>query len=179
MKWRFFWLVIGILFIASCFKLGYYLWRDEGVIGEVHLLRDRQMVQLDTLWKGPMGRLVANKPVIVFNRMKLKILEAVDLNILFFAGHPNERVGVEENEWLVWWVVPFSVWGMIQCFVLGKYEFWSRLLVGIWILGITWAINFDVINGVALLGVLLAIYGLVGVGMYDGFFAFYRLVFTK
>lgn len=174
MNWRRAFLIVGIIFSLNLVYLGVKYWRDESVIGEIHLLRDRQMLTQNSFLRGWGGRLVSNKPLIVLGRIQNRVLEAMDLNIIFTAGHPNERSAVLEFEWVPWWLFPIFLWGLWLLVVMKKYQTPAKLLLMVWILGITISINFPVIIEKALIGTFTAIYFVIGIGLYDLFFLAYE-----
>lgn len=102
-------LFIITIFLVYSANVGFSLWKSESVVGEVHLLRDHQMISNQKTWRGIVGRFFANKPVVVADRLISNLFEKIDLNIIFFAGHPNERVGIKEKELLPWWSFPVFI----------------------------------------------------------------------
>lgn len=106
---KLFFTVICLVLLISVFRQGFSYWKSESVLGEIHLLRDHQMISDQKIWHGLVGRLVANKPIVIADRLIANLYEKIDPNIIFFAGHPNERVGVKEKEWLPWWSFPIFI----------------------------------------------------------------------
>ena len=59
-----------------------------------------------------MGHYLENRSeLLVLNRVKSNFFEAIDINNYFFAGHPRERVGVDETEKLSFVLLPFFLIG--------------------------------------------------------------------
>ncbi len=137
--------------------------RLASTVGEVHLLRDRQMLSESNLISGNLGRLTANKWLVSLEKTKDKILEVNDLNIVFFAGQPNERADVKENERLPWLLLPFLLWGLI--WVLNQGEKSIKIFSSIILLNLSWAINYESISDEALRGTLLICIGLIIIGV--------------
>lgn len=137
--------------------------RLASTVGEVHLLRDRQILSENKLVSGNLGRLTANKWLVSLEKTKDKILEVNDLNIVFFAGHPNERADVKENERLPWLLLPFLFWGLV-C-VLNQGEKSIKVFSSIILFNLSWAISYESITDKALRGTLLICIGLIIIGM--------------
>ena len=150
--------------------------RLDSTVGEVHLLRDRQILSENNLMSGGLGRLVANKWLVSLEKTKNKILETTDLNIVFFAGHPNERADVREHERLPWLLLPFCLWGLF--YVLNRGEKSIKIFASVLLLNIAWAISHESVDDKALGGTLLICICLIIIGMSDGI-KFLRTSFKK
>ena len=160
------WKLALIVLFLSLVRQVVHVWSSAETIGQVHLLRDRQMgTEFESL-----SKVLANKPLIAGEKVKNKLLEVIDLNILFFAGHPNERGGVMEHEWLPWWLVALFGWGMWVIITEKRYLVLRELLAIAFVFGIAWAVSFPVIDGLALIWVVLLAYIIVGIGLFDLFF---------
>ena len=152
-----------IIFIFSFAFQVIKISRLDSTVGEVHLLRDRQMLSENNLMSGGLGRLTANKWLVSLEKTKDKIMEVNDLNIVFFAGHPNERADVKENERLPWLLLPFLLWGLV-C-VLNQGEKSIKVFSSIILFNLSWAISYESITDKALRGTLLICIGLIIIGM--------------
>lgn len=145
-------------------------------IGEVHLLRDRQVLSQNNLISGSVGRLVANKWLVSIEKTKDKVLEVNDLNIMFFAGHPNERADVREQERMPWLLLPFCLWGLF--WILNNGEKTIKMFASIILLNLAWSINHSSINNEALVGTLLIFSLLIMIGVIESI-NFLRKSFRK
>lgn len=138
---------------------------SASTVGEVHLLRDRQILSGNSLMSGNLGRLVANKWLVSLEKTKDKILEVNDFNIVFFAGHPNERADVKEQERLPWLLIPFFLWGLFH--VLNRGEKSIKIFASVLLLNLAWAINHQSVNNEALTGTLLIYITLTIIGVFE------------
>ena len=160
------WLVVAIVFLLLIGKEVINISRTEAVIGEVHHQRQRQVEAGVEIFQGPLGRLMANKYLVASEKMTLRALEIVDVNIIFMAGHPNERAGIEEQERVGWLLIPLFAWGLVR--VVSSSNEWFKNLVFLWLMmSIMWGIRFETIDERALVGVIIWVWGVVGVGSYD------------
>jgi|GEM_PF-1750763 len=150
--------------------------RLDSTIGEVHLLRDRQWLSENNLVSGNLGRLVANKWMVAWKKTENKVLEITDFNIMFFAGHPNERVNVKEQERMPWLLLPFCLWGLF--WVLNHGEKTVKIFASILLLNLAWSIKYQSINDKALAGTLLIFIFLIVVGIIESI-NFLRKSFKK
>ena len=148
----------------------------DSTVGKVHLLRDRQVLSENRLVSGNLGRLMANKWLVAWKKTELKVLEVADLNIMFFAGHPNERADVREHERMPWLLLPFCLWGLF-C-VLNRGEKSIKIFVSVLLLNLAWAIRQQSIDDKALAGTLLIFIFLIISGLI-GAFNFLRKSFKK
>lgn len=164
--WTKVWLVVATLFLLFTGNEVIKISRTEAVIGEVHHQRQRQTEAGVEIFQSPLGRLVANKYTVASEKVTLKILETVDVNVVFFAGHPNERAGVEEQERVSWLLIPLFTWGLVG--VLRSSKGWFTNLVFLWlVMSIGWAMRFERIDERALVGIIIWVWGVIGIGSYD------------
>jgi len=119
---------------------------------------------------------MANKWLVAWKKTELKVLEVADLNIMFFAGHPNERTDVREHERMPWLLLPFCLWGLF-C-VLNRGEKSIKIFVSVLLLNLAWAIRQQSIDDKALAGTLLIFIFLIISGLI-GAFNFLRKSFKK
>lgn len=120
------WLKLAV----GCWLLafGWRVWeasRLPKTVGEIHWMIDNQRLYNRVGFQGSLGRLVANKWLVGFDKAVIKSTESVDPNILFFVGHPNERVGMKEQRYLPWWLLPIWIMGLVT---ISKFE------AGLWLL---------------------------------------------
>ena len=159
-------MIVGVVFLMISGNEVVKVSRTDMVIGEVHHQRQRQIEVGDELFGGTIGRLVANKYLVASGVVVEKILETVDLNIIFFAGHPNGRPGVEETDRVSWLLLPIFIWGLVSVFGW-KNSSWKNIVFLWLVLSIMWAIRFERINNIALTGVVVWVWGVIGVGIYN------------
>jgi len=150
--------------------------RLDSTIGEVHLLRDRQWLSENNLVSENLGRLVANKWMVALKKTENKVLEVTDFNIMFFAGHPNERTDVKEHERMPWLLLPFCLWGLF--WVLNHGEKTIKIFTSILLLNLAWSIKYQSINDEALAGTLLIFTFLIIMGLIEAI-NFLRKSFKK
>ena len=161
------WLVTGLLFILLLGKELLSLSKTDEVIGEVHHQRHRQEIVGGRIFVNPViSRLITNKYLVANEKITQKVLEVVDPNVIFFAGHPNERAGIDEKERINWLFVPFFVWGVITIIGSNKTKF-KHIVVITLIVSIMWAIKFEKINDEALVGIMIWVWGVIGIGIYN------------
>lgn len=135
---------------------------NEQTRGLVHLWRDRQMLA-GNVWAGPFGRVTANKWLAAFELWRPRVLQIFDLNILFFAGHPNERVGIIESTRVNWWLLPFFAYGLWKIKLIWFKKILPLMAVG----AVFWALRFPVLETQALWGSALLAYVISGWGIYQ------------
>lgn len=164
--WRYVWLIIGTLFALIIGVEIINISRTDAVIGEVHHQRQRQIEIGMKPFTGFGGRLTANKYTVAVSEITKRVLETVDLNIIFFAGHPNERAGIKEGERIPWIVMPFLIWGVITV-VTSNNGLLKRLIVITLIISVMWAVRFEKITNTALLGVFAWVCGVTFLGFYN------------
>lgn len=130
----------------------------DSTVGQVHLWRDRQILSSSPLVEHQSGRLMANKWLVAWNETEDKLLEIMDVNIIFFAGHPNERSNVRESEKLPWLLLPLVVLAVWQ---LLKKKKTAKMLAILVLINLAWAMKQPVIDDQALRGSLLIYSGLI------------------
>lgn len=141
--------------------------RLESTIGKVHWWRDNQMYS-GTQVKA-INRMTANKYLAAADEIKRRVVESADPNIYFFGGHPSERPGVWEFEFIPWMMIPLWVIGLM---VLISRNRRMLNLVGIgFILALAHAIRYEVITNQAIIPMAAVAYSVVGMGMYQIFMA--------
>lgn len=153
MKWvNKFLIVCSVLFLVILGREVIRESRTASTVGIVHLWRDRQMMSEGSLVRSNLGRLATNKWLVAWDKTENKTLEVMDLNVVFFAGHPNERSNVEEKERLPWLLIPLILIGLVDVL---KKEKERKLLLALTFLNLTWAIRRPTIDEVALRGTLI------------------------
>jgi len=162
-KWWFY-VAVMILTLGGGWQI-YKQTKTEAVIGQVHLLRDRQILSGAPIVAGPAGRIVANKWMVATEVVGNKMMVAMDTNIIFFEGHPNERVGVIENQWLPWAFIFLFIWGGIK--VIFDYKKVAAILAVMLAIALVWAIWHPMLDTKAMAGIILVAYVLTGIGMFD------------
>jgi hypothetical protein len=158
------WIVVGILFLLLVGKEIIKDSKSEKVIGEVHHQRQRQVEAGLRPFTGQLGRLTANRYVMASKKVTQRILEVTDPNIIFFAGHPNERAGTTEQERINWLFLPIFLIGLIKALKTKNTRL--KNLVFLWLVAsVSWAVRFEKIDETALLGVIIWVWGLVLLGI--------------
>ncbi len=165
-RWQKVWVFVALLFVLLVGNEILNTSRTDAVIGEVHHQRERQIEVGMKPFTGWRGRLTANKYLIAVDKITKRVLETVDLNIIFFAGHPNERVGIVEHERVAWLLFPIFIWGVLTLFCSNKILF-KQLVVLTLVASVAWAVRFEMIDNEALTLVIFWVYGMIGVGIYD------------
>lgn len=160
------WIFVALLFVLLVGNEILKISRTDAVIGEVHHQRERQIEIGMKPFTGFGGRLTANKYLLAVDKITNRVLETVDLNIIFFAGHPNERVGIVEHERISWLLFPFFVWGVLTLFCSYKLLL-KQLVVLTLVASVAWAVRFEKIDSRALILIIFWVYGMIGIGFYD------------
>jgi len=150
-------LVLGLLVLVLITEV-IRVSKLDSTVGQVHLWRDRQILSGNPLLEGPVGRLAANKWLVAVDETENKLLEIMDINIVFFAGHPNERSNVREGEKLPWLLLPLvavAIWQLL------RKEKTAKLLAVVVLVNLAWAMRQPVIDDQALKGSLMIYIGLM------------------
>jgi hypothetical protein len=164
--WQKAWVVVALLFVSLVGREVIKTSRTDAVIGEVHHQRQRQIDAGLSIFNGLSGRLTANKYLLAGEVVTQRLLEAIDPNIIFFAGHPNERVGITETNRVPWVYIPLFTWGVITIVNSDSKKFKIRMLA-FFIVAISWVIRFKQVENKALIGMTVWVWGVTTLGFVD------------